>query len=506
MARVVAASAPAAAPTHPTGARLDGAAVRRSVTSVPKRRGWLVRRMLVLADLVGLTTAFVLAELVVHDEGRSGSWSGTAELLLFVVMLPLWIGFAELHGLYKRDEERTDHSTADDLVGVLQLVTLGTWLFLGGMWLTGLGSPTIPKLFVFWATAIVAVTTARAAARAFCRRRLAYVQNTIVVGAGTVGQLVARKLLQHREYGANVVGLVDVRPRGRLPGLEQLPLLGRPAELREIVRRYSVERVVFAFSEEPSEQTVAVVRSIKDMDVQIDIVPRLFELVGPTADIFTVEGIPLVGLPPLRLSRRAQALKRALDLVVAFVGLVLLAPVLALVALLVRLDSPGPILFWQARIGAGGRVFRMAKFRTMCREAEELKCGLVHLNSHARPGGDPRMFKIDRDPRVTRVGSFLRRYSLDELPQLINVLKGEMSLVGPRPLVAEEAQHVHDWALKRLDLKPGMTGLWQVLGRSAIPFEEMVRLDYLYVTSWSLWRDCLLLLRTLPVVARGVQG
>jgi exopolysaccharide biosynthesis polyprenyl glycosylphosphotransferase len=461
--------------------------------------------MLALADVAGLTTAFVLAELVVLD-GRTGAWSGTAEVILFAVTLPLWIVLADLQGLYKRDEERTDHSTADDLVGVIQLVTLGTWLFLGGMWLTRLGSPTIPKLFIFWATAIVAVTAARAAARAYCRRRLEYVQNTVIVGAGTVGQVVARKLLQHPEYGTNVVGLVDVKPRERLPGLRRLPLLGRPAELREIVGRYGVERVIFAFSDEPSEQTVAVVRSIKDLDVQIDVVPRLFELVGPSADIFTVEGIPLVGLPPLRLSRRAQLLKRALDLVVATLGLVLLAPFLALVALLVRLDSGGPALFWQARVGAGGRVFRMGKFRTMCTDAEERKGELVHLNRHARPGGDPRMFKIDRDPRVTRVGAFLRRYSLDELPQLINVLKGEMSLVGPRPLIAEEARHVSDWALRRLDLKPGMTGLWQVLGRSAIPFDEMVRLDYLYVTSWSLWRDCLLLLRTLPVVARGEQG
>jgi exopolysaccharide biosynthesis polyprenyl glycosylphosphotransferase len=501
------ASAPVAVPRPAGPAALDrAAAFRRSVTSVPKRRGWLVRRMLALADVVGLTTAFALAEVLVNEAGRNGTWNGTSELLLFLVMLPLWIGFADLHGLYKRDEERTDHSTADDLVGVMQLVTLGTWLFLGGMWLTRLGSPTIPKLFVFWATAIVAVTTARAGARAFCRRRLEYVQNIVVVGAGTVGQSVARKLLQHPEYGANVVGLVDVRPRERLPGLRRLPLLGRPAELREIVRRYGVERVIFAFSDEPSEDTVAIVRSIKDMDVQIDIVPRLFELVGPSADIFTVEGIPLVGLPPLRLSRRAQLLKRALDLVVASLGLVLLAPFFALVALLIRLDSCGPVLFWQPRVGTRGRVFKMAKFRTMCRDAEERKSELVHLNRHAQPGGDARMFKIDRDPRVTRVGAFLRRYSLDELPQLINVLKGEMSLVGPRPLIAEEAQYVRDWALRRLDLKPGMTGLWQVLGRSAIPFEEMVRLDYLYVTSWSLWRDCLLLLRTLPVVVRGAQG
>jgi exopolysaccharide biosynthesis polyprenyl glycosylphosphotransferase len=496
--------APALAP-RPKGSARGHVPARRAVASFPRRRGWLVRRMLALADVVGLTGAFALAQLLVRD-GRGGAWSGTAELLLFLCMLPLWIGFADLYGLYKRDEERTDHSTADDLVGVLQLVTLGAWLLLGGMWLTRLGSPTIPKLFVFWATAIVTVTTARATARAHCRRRAEYVQNTVVVGAGSVGQLVARKLLEHPEYGAYVVGLVDVKAPKHLRSLPRLPLLGRPAELREIVRRHQVERVIFAFSDEASEETVAVVRSIKDLDVQIDIVPRLFELVGPTADIFTVGGIPLVGLPPLRLSRRAKLLKRALDLLIATLALFLFAPVFALLALLVGLDSGQPVLFWQARVGAGGRVFRMAKFRTMCRDAEERKSELAHLNRHAHLSGDPRMFKIDADPRVTRVGRFLRRYSLDELPQLINVLRGDMSLVGPRPLIAEEAQHVHDWALRRLELKPGMTGLWQVLGRSAIPFDEMVRLDYLYVTNWSLWHDCLLLMRTLPVVARGAPG
>jgi lipopolysaccharide/colanic/teichoic acid biosynthesis glycosyltransferase len=240
--------------------------------------------------------------------------------------------------------------------------------------------------------------------------------------------------------------------------------------------------------------------------VQIDIVPRLFELVSPAAPIFTVEGIPLLGLPPPRLTRGARTLKRVLDVALSSVGLVLLAPLFLLLAVLIKLDSPGPVFFRQPRVGAGGRVFVMLKLRTMWPDADVRKSEFAHLNSHARPGGDARMFKIERDPRATRLGAFLRRYSLDELPQLINVLKGEMSLVGPRPLVPEEAQHVYDWALRRLDLKPGITGIWQVLGRSAIPFEEMVRLDYLYVTNWSLWRDCLLLLRTLPVVARGVHG
>src|SRR5205814_915008 len=150
-------------------------------------------------------------------------------------------------------------------------------------------------------------------------------------------------------------------------------------------------------------------------------------------------------------------------------------------------------------------IFTILKFRTMTVDAELRKADLAAQNRHAQPGGDDRMFKIDDDPRVTRVGRVLRKFSLDELPQLLNVLKGEMSLVGPRPLIEDEACYVHDWAERRLDLKPGITGLWQVLGRSAIPFGEMVRLDYLYTTTWSLWQDCLLLLRTLPTVARGAR-
>jgi lipopolysaccharide/colanic/teichoic acid biosynthesis glycosyltransferase len=154
-------------------------------------------------------------------------------------------------------------------------------------------------------------------------------------------------------------------------------------------------------------------------------------------------------------------------------------------------------------MGEGDRPFWMLKFRTMVIDADERKAEIAHLNRHARPGGDPRMFKVPLDPRVTRVGSFLRRYSLDELPQLINVLKGSMSLIGPRPLILEEDRFVESWARKRLLLKPGMTGLWQVLGRSAIPFEEMVKLDYLYVTTWSLPNDCRLLVQTIPLVFKG---
>jgi lipopolysaccharide/colanic/teichoic acid biosynthesis glycosyltransferase len=262
---------------------------------------------------------------------------------------------------------------------------------------------------------------------------------------------------------------------------------------------------VIAFSNDSQEQTLDLIRSLKGSRVQVDIVPRLYELLSPRVGLYAVEGMPLVGLPPAALASSERLLKRAMDVLLSGVGLVLLAPFLAVIALLIKLDSPGPAFFRQGRMGQGDRTFRIVKFRTMCADAEERKAEVAHLNKHACAGGDPRMFKIPDDPRVTRVGRVLRRYALDELPQLINVLKGEMSLVGPRPLILAEDQHVADWARSRLDLKPGVTGLWQSLGSSAIPFEEMIRLDYLYVTSWSLWNDFRLILQTVPALLHGEQ-
>jgi lipopolysaccharide/colanic/teichoic acid biosynthesis glycosyltransferase len=213
--------------------------------------------------------------------------------------------------------------------------------------------------------------------------------------------------------------------------------------------------------------------------------------------------LTLLALPRAKLSRSALAAKRLLDVTVSATALLVLAPFLAAVAVAVRLDSPGPALFRQVRAGRRGSRFRMLKFRTMAVDADERKHEVAHLNKHRET--DPRMFKVPDDPRVTRVGRFLRCYSLDELPQLWNVLRGEMSLVGPRPLILDEHQHVEGWRERRVDLKPGMTGLWQVLGRDGIPFEEMVELDYRYVTTWSLLNDFKLLLRTVPLVVRAAE-
>jgi exopolysaccharide biosynthesis polyprenyl glycosylphosphotransferase len=269
------------------------------------------------------------------------------------------------------------------------------------------------------------------------------------------------------------------------------------------VRALDIERVIVAFPGVENEETLAIVRELREFDIRIDVVPQLYELIPPGADVHTLEGLTVIGLPRPRLAKSSKLLKRSMDVVISAIGLLVLSPLFLLTAIAIKLDSRGPVFFRQVRMGMGEQKFRIFKFRTMTVDADQRKGEYAHMNKHARNGGDPRMFKIPGDPRVTRVGRFLRRYSLDELPQLVNVLLGQMSLVGPRPLILEEDSHVQEWARERLRLKPGITGLWQVLGRDSIGFEEMVRLDYLYVTTWSLWNDLRLMLRTLPVVAHG---
>ncbi len=207
--------------------------------------------------------------------------------------------------------------------------------------------------------------------------------------------------------------------------------------------------------------------------------------------------MPIVTLPPVRLGRSSRVLKRCFDAVVAPLLLLLLAPLLGAVALAIRLDSPGSVFYRQPRRGRAGSTFSIVKFRTMFIGAEQRRQEVLHLNNVDGP-----LFKVKKgvDPRVTRVGRFLRRTSLDELPQLWNVLRGDMSLVGPRPFVLYEADRISGWAQHRLDMTPGITGLWQVLGRNDIPFEEMVKLDYVYVTNWSLWWDMKILCQTIPAV------
>lgn len=468
---------------------------RRGVARL-RRRGWVIRRMLIAADVAGLSFGFIVAEALRHPgSDRVDLW---AEALLFTLSLPLWILAAKLFGLYDRDEERTEHSTADELVRVFLLVTVATWIFTRLVLVSYLGAVEPLKLTIFWGFAISMMAAARVLARAISRRHISYFQNTVVVGAGEVGQLIARKYLQHAEYGINLVGFVDARPKERREELGHLALLGPPERLPEIVAALDVERVVFAFSNDSDEDTLSLIRDVRALNVQVDVVPRLFDVVGPTATFHAVEGVPLVSLPPLRISRSFRLLKRTIDVAVASLAIGALAPLFLLIAWRIKRDSPGPVFFRQMRLGMNMCQFTILKFRTMRVDAEDAphrEYIKSTMSSKASPtsGG---LYKLARDDVVTPSGRFLRRASLDELPQLFNVLRGDMSLVGPRPCLAYETEHFAPHHFDRFLVPAGMTGLWQVTARAHSTFVEALDMDVAYARNRSLGLDLRILLRT----------
>jgi exopolysaccharide biosynthesis polyprenyl glycosylphosphotransferase len=268
-------------------------------------------------------------------------------------------------------------------------------------------------------------------------------------------------------------------------------------DLREIFQFTGADRVIIEPQSLPAEDMLDFVRSAKSSGVAVSLLPRVFDVVGSSVVFDELSGMTLLGVPRFGLSPAGRRLKRGLDLAGSLLGLLAVSPLLLLIAAAIKLDSRGPVLFRQTRVGRDGRHFRICKFRTMCVDAEAQKQALRERNE----AGDG-LFKIADDPRVTRVGRFLRKTSLDELPQLFNVVGGGMSLVGPRPLVLDEDEQITGWDRSRLDLTPGMTGHWQIACSARVPLHEMVKIDYLYVAGWSLWTDLKILLRTVPYMLR----
>jgi exopolysaccharide biosynthesis polyprenyl glycosylphosphotransferase len=306
----------------------------------------------------------------------------------------------------------------------------------------------------------------------------------------------ARLAQQVRETGsanADVIGRVALDD-GTYTLSGEPPLLGRSERLAILLAEHRIERVLIAPDGHDQEQVLHAVRLTKALGVKVSVLPRLLEVVGSSSAFDELGGTTLLGVRAYGLSRSSERMKRTADALAAAAGLILLAPLMCALALAVKIGSRGPVFFGQRRIGRSGREFRMLKFRSMVEDAEDRKDNLRGLNEASG------LFKIEDDPRLTRVGRWLRRTSLDELPQLINVLRGDMSLVGPRPLVPDEDAMIDGWQRRRLALRPGMTGLWQVLGSARIPMHEMVKIDYMYGANWSIWLDAKILLRTVPYV------
>jgi exopolysaccharide biosynthesis polyprenyl glycosylphosphotransferase len=476
-------------------ATIEGVAAARTPNG-GKRRS--IRRLLVGADVSALAAAYVVACFAL-----TGGTSLPAEIALAVTVFVYWAG-AEASGLYERDLQRPNHSTVDEILPVGIVVTVAVWL----SFVTALtvGDPVPGRdAAVFWALGIALVLVGRAATRALFKRRSAYVRRAIIVGAGDIGQLIARKLLQHPEYGTELIGFVDAEPKQLRRELADIPVLGARRDLLGVVDEYDVDHVVVAFSNDGHAELLRTVRSLRDREVYVHVVPRLFEVLGPSLDLHDVEGLPLLGLTTRHPSPVSFGLKRATDVVGSLVLLGALAPALALIALWIKLDSPGPVLFRQTRLGRRMQEFTMLKFRTMSVDTDD-NAHREYIRQILDPGASPasnNLYKLERADAVTTVGRVLRRLSLDELPQLLNVARGEMSLVGPRPCIPYETELFRTHHFERFAIPAGITGLWQVTARARSTFGEALELDVAYVRDWSYWLDVKLLLRTLLFVFKG---
>lgn len=324
-------------------------------------------------------------------------------------------------------------------------------------------------------------------------------ERVLVVGAGPLGQQVMQTIRQQPQLGYFLVGYVDDAPLPENPAPDEpFRYLGRPEDLPLLLEPCRIDLAIIALPSEAHRKALEAAEQCRIEGVDFRLAPDIYEMSFDRVDIAELGGIPLLGLKEVAIRGWNLLLKRAMDILLSLLVLGLGWPLFFLVAVAIKLDSPGPILFAQKRIGRKGRPFTVFKFRTMYERAEREKRRLAALNEADGP-----LFKIRADPRVTRVGRILRRTSIDELPQVLNILLGEMSWVGPRPGTPDEVAQYQPWQRKRLEVLPGVTGLWQVSGRSDLSFEDMIRLDIYYIENWSLWLDILILLRTIPAVISG---
>jgi exopolysaccharide biosynthesis polyprenyl glycosylphosphotransferase len=406
---------------------------------------------------------------------------------------------SKLFGLYDHDELVFHKSTLDEAPKHFQLAgfyALLAWL-LAPIVIDGWFSREAGV--ALWLSSFALTGLFRFTARELARA-IAPVERCLIIGRSGTRMRLAGKLTAARPR-TEVVGYLPLEDERRVhaprSGRDRRERALRIEDMAELVRQLDVHRVVIIPGEADNDTMIEAVSCAKASGVKVSILPRMFEVVGSSVEFDDIDGVTILGVRRFGLGRSSSAIKRAMDIAGATVGLVLMAPVLAAIAVAIKLDSRGPVVYRQWRIGRDGRPFRMIKFRSMVREAEQLKAGLAALNI----AGDG-IFKVVDDPRITRVGRVLRKLSLDELPQLWNVLHGEMSLVGPRPLVPDEDERVDGRFRRRLRLVPGMTGPWQILGPARVPLTEMVSMDYLYGANWSLWLDVKILLRTVSHVLR----
>lgn len=469
-------------PQTPTRAETD-----TKTHPMAPRLGRRHRYLLEISDVAALAASAVLGAVTLSllNPIRAGHIGVQAVALAAVSMAAA----LHLHGQYRRPASRLRPSEWWGPLVIARCLPTAALLALaidafafrnGRMTLTSAVTMTLP--------AIVLVPFGR---RLIVRMFDPTVTRILVIGTGPMSDRLISRL--QRCPDTLVVGHVD---DNAAPGAR---VLGGLAELPDVCAEYAIDRVIIAF---PNTSDAIVLEALRNLEGQVPIseIPRYFELHNWRTEAEELHGLTLMHLPTASLAASERVMKRFLDVTLATCALVLTAPVLLITALAIKLDSRGPVFFRQERIGRAGKPFRIFKFRSMIAGAWERRDAVAQLNEVDGP-----LFKMEKDPRVTRVGAFIRRASIDELPQLINVVRGEMSLVGPRPLPTEEADRIDGAALARLDVKPGITGLWQVCGRSDLTYDDLQHLDSVYVRSWSLMWDLRIIAKT-PNAVLGHSG
>jgi len=461
--------------------------------TIPLLRDAVFRRLLAVADLAAAAGGLGVAASVGHHHLE----------LVSILTIPVIVLIAKITGRYDHDELVLRKSTLDEIPRLLTLAGAFALLWSAVAFLAGvrmhLGGGGVTLL---WASTALFLVFARSTARMLAQLA-APPERVVIIGSARARNQVAHSLASDPGARVEVVGFLPLEDERRSSAdwgeRNRRKRSLNFEDLAAVARELSVNRVFLIPSSADNDTMLDAVSSTTALGVKVSIVPRLFEVVGSAVEFDTVGGVTVLGVRQSGLSRSSKAVKRGMDIVGSSIGLLLLSPLLLVAALAIKLDTHGPVFFRQRRVGRDGQVFWMIKFRSMVSGAEAQRAALQSLNE------TDGLFKLSADPRITRVGRLLRRTSIDELPQLINVLKGEMSLVGPRPLVLDEDRLIEGRHRERLSLAPGMTGPWQVLGPTRPPLSEMVKTDYLYAANWSLWNDMKIVIRTFAHVA-GLRG
>jgi exopolysaccharide biosynthesis polyprenyl glycosylphosphotransferase len=448
----------------------------------------------VLADAMAVVTALFLASTIRFEFLPGSPGVNVNYTVITLIATPVWVLLFWAYRLY---EPRQVLSPVNEFKQVFHGVTGGAVLLFVADSLLNLNLARGWALIAL-ACGFVLVGGERLIVRKtlhYMRRRGSDLTRTIVLGANHEARTVARTLQREGWLGYRILGFVDDGvPVGELIDDEH-PVLGSTSEIKNLVFEQRAGLVLVAASAFDATRLNRLFWELQDADVDLQITSGAIDLMASRMIVQSVAGVPLLYVRRTGMDRVQRTIKRTIDIVVSFLGLLILSPLLLLVALWIKRDSKGDAFFKQVRSGRDGRLFSCWKFRTMVADAEERRAELEHLSE-----GPGLLFKLKEDPRITKVGKRLRRYSLDELPQLYNVLRGEMSLVGPRPALPSEVEQYDEWVRNRLKVKPGITGLWQVSGRTETSFSDYVRYDLFYIQNWSLALDLWIMWRTLRAV------